>query len=40
MLHNSELAGAQRTMEIKQLEEQFNPHFIFNVLETLRYEIA
>ncbi|MFQ8729784.1 MAG: histidine kinase [Enterocloster bolteae] len=27
-------------MEIKQLEEQFNPHFIFNVLETLRYEIA
>lgn len=40
MLHNSELAERKRTMEIKQLEEQFNPHFIFNVLETLRYEIA
>ena len=26
-------------LEIKQLEEQFNPHFIFNVMETLRYEI-
>ena len=38
MLHNSELR--KRIMEIKQLEEQFNPHFIFNVLETLRYEIA
>ena len=40
MLHNSELAERKRTMEIRQLEEQFNPHFIFNVLETLRYEIA
>ena len=27
MLHNSELAERKRTMEIKQLEEQFNPHF-------------
>ena len=40
MLHNNELAERKRIMEIKQLEEQFNPHFIFNVLETLRYEIA
>lgn len=40
MLHNSELAERKRVMEIKQLEEQFNPHFIFNVLETLRYEIV
>ena len=40
MRHNSELAERKRTMEIKQLEEQFNPHFIFNVLETLRYEIV
>lgn len=40
MLHNSELAERKRVMEIRQLEEQFNPHFIFNVLETLRYEIA
>lgn len=37
--HNSELTERKRIMEIKQLEEQFNPHFIFNVLETLRYEI-
>lgn len=40
MLHNSELAERKRVMEIRQLEEQFNPHFIFNVLETLRYEIV
>lgn len=40
MLHNSELAERKRVMEIWQLEEQFNPHFIFNVLETLRYEIV
>ena len=40
ILHNSELTERKRIMEIKQLEEQFNPHFIFNVLETLRYEIA
>lgn len=38
--HNTELAERKRVMEIKQLEEQFNPHFIFNVLETLRYEIS
>lgn len=37
--YNSELSERKRTMEIKQLEEQFNPHFIFNVMETLRYEI-
>lgn len=36
---NSELSERKRLMEIKQLEEQFNPHFIFNVMETLRYEI-
>jgi len=36
---NSELIERKRAMEIKQLEEQINPHFIFNVLETLRYEI-
>lgn len=40
ILHNSELAERKRVMEIRQLEEQFNPHFIFNVLETLRYEIS
>lgn len=40
LTRNSELSERKRIMEIKQLEEQFNPHFIFNVLETLRYEIA
>ena len=39
LTYNSELSERKRTMEIKQLEEQFNPHFIFNVMETLRYEI-
>ena len=37
--HNNELAERKRQMELKHLEEQFNPHFVFNVLETLRYEI-
>jgi len=36
---NSELAERKRVMEIKQLEEQINPHFVFNVLETLRYTV-
>lgn len=40
MRHNSELTERKRVMEIRQLEEQFNPHFIFNVMETLRYEIV
>ncbi len=37
--HNSELVERKRQMEVKQLEEQFNPHFVFNVMETLKYEI-
>jgi len=36
---NSELLERKRIMEIKQLEEKINPHFVFNVLETLRYEV-
>jgi len=36
---NSELIERKRVMEIRQLKEQINPHFIFNVLETLRYEV-
>lgn len=36
---NSELIERKRVMEIKQLEERINPHFVFNVLETLRYEV-
>lgn len=37
--HNAELMERKRQMEVKQLEEQFNPHFVFNVMETLKYEI-
>jgi two-component system sensor histidine kinase YesM len=36
---NSELVERKRVMEIRQLEERINPHFVFNVLETLRYEV-
>lgn len=36
---NSELLERKRVMEIKQLEERINPHFVFNVLETLRYQV-
>ena len=38
--HNNELMERKRIMEVKQLEEQFNPHFVFNVMETLKYEIV
>lgn len=38
--HNKEIEETKRIMEIKQLESQFNPHFAFNVLEMLRYEIT
>ena len=37
--NNSELSERKRIMAIKQLEEQFNPHFLFNILETLKYQI-
>ncbi len=36
---NNELMERKRIMEIRQLEEKINPHFVFNVLETLRYEV-
>lgn len=39
MAHNAELVDRRRQMEVKQLEEQFNPHFVFNVMETVRYQI-
>lgn len=39
MKHNEEIAEHKRRMEIKHLEHQFNPHFVFNVLEMLRYEM-
>lgn len=37
--NNSELLERKRMMEVSQLEKQFNPHFVFNVLEMLKYEI-
>jgi two-component system sensor histidine kinase YesM len=36
---NEELSNIRRIIEVKQLQSQFHPHFIFNVLETLRYSI-
>lgn len=39
MKTNEELSGRNKTAVIKQLEAQFNPHFIFNTLETLKYLI-
>ena len=38
--HNDELLDRRRQMEIKNLEEQFNPHFVYNVMETVRYQIS
>lgn len=38
--HNNELQNRRRRMEIRHLEEQFNPHFVFNVMETVRYQIG
>ncbi len=37
--HNDQIAEKKRKIEIKHLENQFHPHFVFNVLEMLRYEI-
>lgn len=34
---NKALEESRRTIEIRHLEMQFNPHFIFNILETIRY---
>lgn len=36
---NEELSNLRRITEIKQLQSQFNPHFIFNILGSLRYSI-
>ena len=36
---NNELINRNRMSEIMQLEAQFNPHFLFNALETLKYMI-
>ena len=37
---NIELSERRRLTEVKHLESQFNPHFIFNVLETIRYSVV
>ena len=39
MKKNKELITLSYMSEIKLLESQFNPHFIFNVLETLKYSL-
>src|SRR5690606_7168902 len=39
MKRNEELARIRRVSEIKMLKAQFNPHFLFNVLETLMYKM-
>ncbi len=36
---NNELIDRRRQMEIKQLESQFNPHFVFNIMETIRFQM-
>lgn len=36
---NQKMAELQRESEFKIIRNQFNPHFIFNVLETLRYMV-
>jgi len=37
--NNNQLLDRRRQMEVRQLEEQFNPHFVFNVMETVRYQM-
>lgn len=39
MKDNEELAEHKRILELKHLESQFNPHFMFNTLEAIRYQI-
>ena len=35
-----QLMETQQSLKLHQLEAQFNPHFLYNVLETLKYTIA
>lgn len=36
---NIQLVERKRMLEVKQLKSQFHPHFLFNVLEAIRYQI-
>lgn len=36
---NEQLLNLRKEIEIKQLESQFNPHFLYNTLETIRYSM-
>ncbi|WP_020620652.1 sensor histidine kinase [Paenibacillus daejeonensis] len=40
MHKNEELSELRQVIEVKHLQSQFHPHFIFNVLETLKYAIV
>lgn len=37
---NLRLAARERDLEIRQLKSQFNPHFLFNVMDAIRYQIS
>ena len=37
MERTEELANCRRKIEIRQLQGQFNPHFVFNLLANLQY---
>lgn len=37
--HNRQLAECRTQIEVKQLQGQFNPHFVFNLLANLQYMI-
>jgi len=38
-LNEREVSELMSNLEIKNLEEQFNPHFVFNVMESVRFQI-
>ena len=39
LARNRELERANMQSELKALQSQFNPHFIFNMLETIKYSV-
>lgn len=36
---NNEIVNKKNSLEIKNLESKYNPHFLYNVLEMIKYEI-